>query len=300
MDQASSLRKMVSQEASARKTVQPEGDRPRVIAVTSGKGGVGKTNLVGNLARAYAAMGKEVLILDADLGLANIDILFGVRPAFNIGHVIRGEKRLEEVMVSPADRIRIIPAGSGISSLTQLTEGEKLSLLGEFEASEIRADIVLIDTGAGISQNVIYFNLAADECILVATPEPTSITDVYAMMKVMVTEHGYKHFKLLVNMVNNKKEAKQVFLTLSQAASRFLTGVVLEFGGFIPHDPYLRKAVLDRKTVMTAYPQTEASRQIRSIAKTLLNTPVRHDSEGTIKFFMKRFVSLSPEASPEA
>nr|WP_303649917.1 MinD/ParA family protein [Desulfobotulus pelophilus] len=268
--------------------------QPRVIAVSSGKGGVGKTNLVGNLARAFADMGKEVLILDADLGLANIDILFGIRPPFHIGHVLSGERSLHEVMVSPADRIRIIPAGSGTSGLTHLTEGQKLTLLGEFESADLAADVVLIDTGAGISKNVLYFNLAADECLLVATPEPTSITDAYAMMKVMTSEHGARHFKLVVNMVNSVKEAKQVFLTLNQAAERFLTGAVLEYAGHIVFDPVLRKSVQERKTVLTAYPDAECSKQIRNLAKVLMNAPRRHDTEGSIKLFFKRFTALPP------
>lgn len=273
--------------------VAPAQGQPRVIAVTSGKGGVGKTNLVGSLSRAFAEMGKEVLIVDADLGLANMDILFGIRPPFHIGHVLSGERGLEEVMVSPAERIRIIPAGSGTTELTQLTEGQKLTLLGEFESLDIAADVVLIDTGAGISKNVLYFNLAADECLVVATPEPTSITDAYAMMKVMNTEHGARHFKLVVNMVSSVKEAKQVFLSLNQAAGRFLNGVVLEYAGHVSADTLLRKSVLERKTVLTAYPQAQCSRDIRNLARVLLNTPRRRDADGTIKLFMKRFAALS-------
>lgn len=296
MDQATSLRKMISGQGVQRRplaSLASEG-QPRVIAVTSGKGGVGKTNLTASLARAFAEMGKEVLIVDADLGLANMDILFGIRPPFHIGHVLNGEKSLEEVLVSPSERIRILPAGSGTSELTQLTEGQKLTLLGEFEALDLAADVVLVDTGAGISKNVLYFNLAADECLLVATAEPTSITDAYAMMKVMSVEHGARHFKLLVNMVSSVKEAKQVFLTLNQAAGRFLDGVVLEYAGHVSQDPLLRKSVQERKTVLTAYPQAECSKQIRNLAKVLLKSPRRHDGEGNIKLFMKRFVALSP------
>ncbi|TWI72399.1 flagellar biosynthesis protein FlhG [Desulfobotulus alkaliphilus] len=296
MDQATSLRKMISRQGAQRRQAVAalSSDQPRVIAVSSGKGGVGKTNLVGNLARAFAGMGKEVLILDADLGLANIDILFGIRPAFHIGHVLNGEKTLNEVMVSPADRIRIIPAGSGTSGLTHLTEGQKLTLLGEFEDANLKADVVLIDTGAGISKNVLYFNLAADECLLVATPEPTSITDAYAMMKVMTAEHGARHFKLVVNMVSSVKEAKQVFLTLNQAAERFLTGAVLEYMGHISMDPMLRRSVQERKTVFTAYPRAECSQQIAKLAKVLVSAPRRHDTEGSIRLFFKRFTALPP------
>ena len=185
VDQASSLRKIISDRASAvkKRSNSPKNTAPRVIAVTSGKGGVGKTNIVGNLAMGFTKLGLKVLILDADLGLANIDIIFGLYPKFNISHVVSGEKELKEVIVTTSHGIRIIPAGSGFSSLTTLTEGEKLNLLGEFEAYDEDVDIVLIDTGAGVSPNVIYFNLAADECILVASFEPTSITDAYKVIE---------------------------------------------------------------------------------------------------------------------
>ena len=269
---------------------ETQGTRPRVMAVTSGKGGVGKTNLVAGLARAYADMGLKVLIFDADLGLANVDILFGMRPAWNIGHVLKGEKRLAEVVVQPEEGIRIIPGGTGTSELTSLTEGQKLALLSEFDSWEEAADIVLVDTGAGISGNVTYFNLAADECVVIATPEPTSITDAYAMMKVMAQEHGHRHFRLVVNMARSVKEAKRVFFTLSQASERFLDSVVIEYAGHIPHDELLPKAVLAKTSVVKRYPGAEASKRIRALAKVLVQAPPRSDGVGNIKFFMQRLV----------
>ena len=265
---------------------------PRVIAVTSGKGGVGKTNIVGNLAVGFARLGQKVLIIDADLGLANIDIIFGLRPPYNIGHVIAGEKRLSEVVVKTPHGIGIVPAGSGFANLTALTEGEKLNLLSEFEAYDEEVDVVLIDTGAGVSSNVIYFNLAADECIIVASYEPTSITDAYAMMKVMSTEHGTRHFKLLVNMVKDSKEAKSVYASLNQAADRFLGGVVIEYLGYIPRDENLRQAVLRRGTVMDLFPDSAASRMFRQVAGSIHASPRRQDSEGNIKFFLKRMIAF--------
>ncbi len=296
MDQASSLRKLIRERSSAaRKRMNtPESTAPRVIAVTSGKGGVGKTNIVGNLAVAFSKLGLKVLVMDADLGLANIDIIFGIFPEFNIGHVISGEKELKEVIVTTHHGIRIIPAGSGFSNLTTLTEGEKLNLLGEFETYDEEVDIVLIDTGAGVSSNVIYFNLAADECILVASYEPTSITDAYAMMKVMSSEHGTKHFKLLVNMVKDAQEAKKVYASLSQAADRFLGGVVVEYLGYVPRDEKLREAVINRRTVTDLYPEAPSSRMFHNIARSVLASPRRFESEGNIKFFLKRFMAYHP------
>jgi flagellar biosynthesis protein FlhG len=263
---------------------------PRVISVTSGKGGVGKTNIVGNLAMALTRLGKRVLILDADLGLANIDIIFGIHPSYNIGHVISGEKTLPEIIVDGPEGISIIPAGSGFVDLTHLTEGQKLALISEFEALGDILDVLLIDTSAGISQNVIYFNLAADDCVIVATSEPTSITDAYAMMKVMATEHRARHFKLLVNMVADADEAKAVYLNLSQATDRFLKGVVIEYVGFIPVDELMKKAVKNRKPIIDFYPDAVSSRMIKKIAEDLLDWPRRHESDGNIKFFLKRYI----------
>ena len=303
MDQASSLRKIVKKQAEdtlkkrmPQKTVNIKEKRlPRVIAITSGKGGVGKTNIVASLAVALSKLGQKVLILDADLGLANIDIIFGVRPEYNISHVISGEKSLAEIILEVRPQVRIIPAGSGFENLTALTEGQKLHLLSEFEALDGEADFVLIDTGAGISSNVLYFNLAADECVVIATHEPTSITDAYAMMKVMSISHGMRRYKLLVNMVKDESEAKQVYLALSQALDRFLKGSVLEYLGAIPQDEKLKSAVLNRKPVMEKYPEAPSSLRIFSQAKAFMNTPSPLDGGGNMKFFMQRFLThLNP------
>lgn len=298
MDQASSLRKLVSKKSSEVKgeisSNRTNGDQPseapRVIAITSGKGGVGKTNIVGNLAKSFTKRGKKVLILDADLGLANIDIIFGLYPKYNIGHVISGEKELSEVIVETEEGIQIIPAGSGFVNLTALTEGEKLNLLTEFEALDGIADIVLIDTGAGISSNVIYFNTAAEECLVVATGEPTSMTDAYAVMKVMSTEHGVRHFRLIVNMVKTEKDAKAVFSKLSQAAEKFLSSIIIEYLGYVPIDEKLKESVASRATVLDMYPDAPSSKCIDQLAERILNTPRRLANEGTMKFFVKRFI----------
>ena len=301
MDQASSLRKIVS--AKARQTPQRlvaaasldsslSASAPRAIAVTSGKGGVGKTNIVGSLAMVLASRGQKVLILDADLGLANIDIIFGVHPKFNIGHVLDGEKTLPEIIVEGPAGIQIVPAGSGFTNLTHLTEGQKLNLLGEFEAFGDDLDVMLIDTGAGISSNVLYFNLAADDCIIVVTPEPTSITDAYAMMKVMFLQHGTRHFQLLVNMATSEREAKSVYANLVQAADRFLNGVVIQFLGMVPSDQNVTRAVRERRIAVDAYPQAAWSRSIHALADQLTDRPRRQDTDGNIKFFFKRFIEF--------
>lgn len=298
MGQANSLRKYVNKKVAAmnekvaKKTLSQRStdQSPRVIAVTSGKGGVGKTNIVGNLAVAFANIGKKVMIFDADLGLANIDIILGLNLIYNMGHVINGEKALGDIIIDGPENIRVIPAGSGLAKLTQLTEGQKLNLFTEFEALDEMTDIFLIDTGTGISSNVLYFNLAADECIIVATNEPASITDAYAMMKVMAIHHDKKYFKLLVNMADSAEIAKSVYLNLNQAADRFLNDVVIEYLGYLPDDAMLKKAVINQKTVLEMFPVAASSKAFLKLAANMLETPPRYDSDGNIKFFLKRFI----------
>jgi len=300
LDQASGLRKIVDSEASrmktqisADKTGKNMGQRPRVISITSGKGGVGKTNITANLAMAFSKLGKKVLILDADLGLANIDIIFGLHPAYNLGNVLSGERQLADVIVDGPCGIRIIPGGSGLTNLVHLTRGQKLSLLSEFDALEDKVDYFLIDTGAGISSNVLYFNLSADECVIVATPEPTSITDAYAMMKVMSTQHGATSFKLLMNMVKDANEAKSVYLKLTEVADKFLNDVFIEYLGYIPADELVKQSVLKRKTFMELYPGAASSQKIKQIARLISDTPRRYDNDGNIKFFFRRLMEYS-------
>jgi len=261
---------------------------PRVIAVTSGKGGVGKTNIVGNLAVSLSRMGKRVVIIDADVGLANVDIIFNLRPEYNIRHVISSEKTLNQVLVESDHGIKILPGGSGFADLTQLNEGEKLNLLSEFETLSDQADIIFVDTGAGISSNVLYFNCACDECIVIATREPTSITDAYAMMKVMFQEYGTKYFKLIVNMVDSVSQAKKVYGALSSALDKYLKNVVLEYAGHIPFDRQLQLAVQKRGLVMDMASDSLSAKAINEIAAGLGNTPVRTNSDGNLTFFMNK------------
>lgn len=261
---------------------------PRVIAVTSGKGGVGKTNIVGNLAVAMTRLGKRVVIIDADVGLANIDIIFNLRPKYNIRHLVSGEKTLSQVMVTTDHGIGILPGGSGFADLTRFSEGEKLTLLSEFEAFSDMADIILLDTGAGISSNVLYFNASADQCLVVATTEPTSITDAYALMKVMSQNYGIKYFKLMVNMADNRAGAKRVYASLSNAMDKFLKNVVLEYCGYVPFDPALKKAVQNRSILLDTVKQSPAANAMSDLAKNLLNDNRTNQNQGNLTFFMNR------------
>ena len=297
MHQANGLRGAVSSKAYDMNRVKevntyPVGSpSPRVIAVTSGKGGVGKTSVVANLAIAFRRLGKRVLILDGNLGLANIDIIFGLNPVYNIEHVISGEKDLAEVIVEGPEEISIIPAGSGVHELAHLTNGQKLHLLNEFDTLNEDFDILLIDTGAGISSNVIYFNIAAQERIVVATSEPSSITDTYALIKVIFTQHGTRSFKVLVNMVNNAEGGKSVFENLSNVSGNFLKDISLEYIGFISKDDKFQKAVKQRRTVSQLYPESESSKGFFDLAQRLLNSSMNRSSDGNIKFFWRKLVS---------
>jgi flagellar biosynthesis protein FlhG len=302
MDQATGLRRMVKGKSDKiyrlrrdnRSQSSSSQTKPRVIAITSGKGGVGKTNAVGNVAIACQRMGKKVLIFDADLGLANIDIIFGLNPKHTIAEVIKGEKGLSQIIVTGPEGVAVMPASSGVQELVHLTEGQKINLLNEFDTLNNNFDILLIDTGAGISSNVIYFNLAAQERIVIVTPEPTSITDAYALMKVMFREHGTKSFLLLVNMVEDEKEARSVYQNLSKVVARFMGGISIDYAGFIPWDSCLQESVTRREPVVCCYPESSSSKSFKELAHYLVKQTDRRPIDGNIKFFWKRLMAGMP------
>ncbi len=296
MDQATNLRRIVKKESGrvhklrASDTSSPRITSPMVFAVTSGKGGVGKTNIVGNLAITYQRMKKKVLIFDADLGLANIDIIFGINPKYTIEDVIKGEKELSQIIAKGPEGVAIIPASSGVQELSNLTEGHKINLLNEFDLLNKRYDILLIDTGAGISSNVLYFNLAAQERIVVVTPEPTSITDAYALIKVMFKQHGIKNFILLMNMVKNESEAVSVYKHLSRVIEKFMGSISLGYAGHIPYDSRIHESVSRREPVTCCYPQSASSQSFQQLAEYLLNQSDGKHHDGSIKFFLKKIM----------
>ncbi len=261
---------------------------PRVICVTSGKGGVGKTNITANLAYALAALGQRVLVLDADLNLANIDVLLGLTPRYNLHHVFTGEKSLPEVMIPGPGGMKILPGASGIMELTALNEEQRLYFLTEMAALEDNVDVMLIDTGAGINDNVIYFNLAAQERIVVLTPEPTSLTDAYALIKVLSTRHNVKRFKIIINMALSRTEAMDVFRQLYKVCDQFLETLSLDFVGHIPYDKLLTVAVRSQRLINEKFPDAEASVMLRQAAATLLRGGSEQTNDGNIKFFWSR------------
>ncbi len=240
----------------------------RVIAITSGKGGVGKTNIVANLGYALCKTGKKVLIFDADLGLGNLDVLLGLTPRYNLSHVIDGRQRLSDIIVDGPGNLKILPASSGIQELTKLTAAQKMEIFNELNALLSGYDIVLIDTAAGISANVLYFNASANEIMVVVTPEPTSITDAYALMKILSVKYQEKHFRLLVNQAKNTREADDVSRQLCLVANRFLD-VSIEYFGSVLSDNKVKRGVRKQQVVSQMAPMTQASRNFAELAHKL-------------------------------
>jgi len=259
----------------------------RVLAVSSGKGGVGKTNLVANLAYGLSKRGQNVLVVDADLGLNNIDILLGLAPRFHIGHVLSGEKNIEDIIVRGPANLRILPAGDGLQELTQLETEKKMLLMDELDRVSQKYDFLIFDTGAGISQNVTYFCSAAHEIILVATTEPTSLTDVYALIKVLNQKHAQKYFRVVINSVDSEREAKSIFNNLAAVTDRFLTDVSLEYLGFIQYDPNVSRAVRQQKAFMELYPYSKVSQCVDLLADKIVQEKRPTAGEGDRPFFWK-------------
>ncbi|MGD9729175.1 MAG: MinD/ParA family protein [Nitrospiraceae bacterium] len=262
---------------------------PQVITVTSGKGGVGKTNVVANLAIALSRAGKRVLVLDADLGLGNIDVLLGLTPKYTLEHVLSGTRSLSEIMLEGPSGIRILPASSGLAQLTALSEPQHQILQGELEQVSHLIDILLIDTGAGISSNVTFFAAAAQSIVVVISPEPTSLTDAYALMKVLLRQYRERRFHVLVNLAKSPNEAARVFAKLEVAASRFLQ-ISIEYLGAVPLDDYLPLAVTQQRAVLDRYPQAPSSRAFLSLTEAVDRLAVPDLPKGTVQFLWQQLL----------
>jgi flagellar biosynthesis protein FlhG len=232
---------------------------------------VGKTNIVANLGFTLCRFGKKVLILDADLGLGNLDVLLGLAPEHNLSDVIHGDKKLADIIVEGPGRLKILPAASGIQELTELSAEERYLFFSQLSQLIKDFDIVLIDTAAGISANVLFFNINADEVMVVVTPEPTSITDAYALMKVLSVKYGTDHFKLVVNAATSEQEADEVFRQLSLVADRFLN-IRIEYYGRIGLDEKLKKGVRRQKVVSEMAPLAKASRDFSVLSRKIANS----------------------------
>jgi flagellar biosynthesis protein FlhG len=248
VDQAEKLRLMVRD---SRKNA-------RVLAVASGKGGVGKSNVAANLAICLAASGKEVLLIDADLGLANLDIILNVKARHTLAHVISGQRSLEEIVLKGPAGIRLICGASGLTKMADLNEFQRQRLIQDMSQLERQVDVIVIDTGAGITRNVLSFCDASDQTLVVTTPEPTSITDAYAVIKCLSQNRGGVKVSLLVNMAQSRQDAKSVYQRIAGVAQKFLSVVVYD-AGYILRDEHVVEAVKQREPVVLAYPRCPAS-----------------------------------------
>jgi flagellar biosynthesis protein FlhG len=266
--------------------------RTHVIAVTSGKGGVGKSNVVANLAVALAKSGKQVLVLDADLGLGNLDVLLGLAPRYTIEHVLSGTQRLTDILLEGPAGIHVLPASSGVPHLTVLTESQQLMIQEQLAQLSMEMDVLLIDTGAGISPTVTFFAASAHESVVVVSPEPTSLTDAYALIKVLSRQYRERRFKVLVNQAKSPREAGEVFRKLDRAADRFLD-VVIDYVGFIPDDDYVPLAVMQQKAVCDLFPGAPASQAFARLAGQVMQWSKPDMPKSSVQLLWQRLVHAS-------
>jgi len=281
-NQARTLKKIVSNKMKSSSL--------RVLAVSSGKGGVGKTNIVANLAYVLSKQDKKVLVVDADLGLNNIDILLGLNPKFHIGHVLSGQKNVQDIITEGPAGIHLLPAGGGLQELTQLDDEKKVVLMEELDQFSSGYDFLIFDTGAGISTNVTYFCSAAHEILLVATTEPTSLTDVYALIKTLYTKHAQKYFRVIINSVGSESEARLIFKNLAAVADRFLPDVSVEYLGYILLDPVVTKAVRQQKAFSELYPDSKVTQCINRLVQKIVGEKKSVvDDEQSILFWRTAF-----------
>ncbi|HFB64270.1 MAG TPA: MinD/ParA family protein [Aeromonadales bacterium] len=261
----------------------------KVISVTGGKGGVGKSNISVNMAVALAMEGHRVMLLDADLGLANVDVMLGLKVKRNLSHVLNGDCDLEDIIITGPEGMKIIPAASGTKSMAHLSEMEHVGLVRAFSSLSEQVDYLIVDTAAGIADNVISFTLASQDVLMVVCDEPTSITDAYALIKVLSQEHNIYNFKVLANMVRSPQEGRHLFSKLTAVSDRFLD-VGLEYLGSVPFDENVRNAIRKQKPFVQTYPRSPAAVAIKQLAKKVDDWPLPSSARGNIEFFMERLV----------
>jgi flagellar biosynthesis protein FlhG len=270
--------------------MQQNASRPvKVIGVTGGKGGVGKTTVATNLAIAMAAMGREVMLLDADLGLANVDVVLGLHTRFNLGHVISGDCALEDAIVTGPHGLQIVPAASGIERMANLSPAEHAGLIRAFSDLYHRIDALVIDTAAGLHDSVVTFTQAAHHVLVVVCDEPASITDAYALIKVLSRDHGVRRFQILANQTRRSGEGPGLFQKIERVCDRFLN-VSLEFAGSVPFDDYLRRAVQRQTAVVQSFPASNSSVALKNLAVKADKWSVPYAARGHLEFFVERMV----------
>lgn len=288
-DQAERLRQMVGHlsapTASERLPRKPFSCR--VIAVTSGKGGVGKTNISVNLALAFAAKGKNVLLFDADMGLANVDVMLGMIPQYTLLNVLNGQKSLSEIITEGPGGVRIVASGSGgVQELADLNETQRSKFLDALQELQHQAEIILIDTGAGLHRNVLAFALAAEEVLIVTTPEPTALMDAYGMIKILYRERREPQIQVVVNMAGSPAEADEAGQKLVVLSKRFLD-LKIEYLGYLLRDPGMIRAVKEQKPVMLSSPMGPSALSLAKLAESLLSGKSGAGEGNLLQFFKK-------------
>ncbi|MDN5293813.1 MAG: flagellar biosynthesis protein FlhG [Eubacteriales bacterium] len=281
---AQDLHRQVEEELKARARTA------RVITVTSGKGGVGKTNFSLNLGIALQKLNKRTILIDADLGMANVDVVLGLVPRYTLYDVIKGEKEIDEIIVEGPDGLKIIPGGSGIQELANLDRERLESIITQIYRLDGEADLIIIDTGAGLSQNVMSFVLAADEVILLTTPEPTAITDAYGLVKNLFRHRPDSKVYLVVNMAESDEEAEMVARKLEIVTQKFLQAQITCLG-YILNDPHVARAVKMQVPFIISYPSARASRRIKEVAARLVDVPDYGEEKG-LKGFLDRMLAF--------
>jgi flagellar biosynthesis protein FlhG len=278
---------MTEQRTSVRHTHDP---RPaQVVAVTGGTGGVGKTNVCANLGVSLARRGHETMLFDADLGLANLEVLLGLHSSHNLSHVIDGLVSLEQIVVEGPAGLKIVPGASGVSRMASLSRAEQAGLVQAFSELTMPIDYLLVDTAAGITQDVVRFTRAAQEVVVVVCDEPASLTDAYALIKVMSREHGVMRFRFVANMVAGAQEGRRLYEKLVGVTDRFLD-VALSYLGAIPLDEQLRKAVQRRRAVTDLYPRSRSAAAFGELAAAVESWPRPSVASGHQEFFLERVV----------
>lgn len=271
----------------------------RVIAVTGGKGGVGKTSVAINLGMAMSNRGKKVMVMDADLGLANIDVLLGLNPRANLHHVITGECTLEEIIVDGPGNLKIIPASSGVKDMADLDPQFHAGIIQAFSELSQDVDVLIVDTAAGISDEVTSFTRAAQEVVVVVCDEPASITDAYAIIKLMSREHYVYRFRILANMATSPQHGREIYTKIAKVTDRFLD-VALDYMGYVPEDEYLRKSVKKQRAVVEAFPRSKSAQAFVTLADKANKWPIPMSAAGHLEFFVERLIQPFNNQNVEA
>ena len=265
----------------------------QVIAVTGGKGGTGKTSVAVNLATAFARAGRTTMLLDGDLGLANVDVLLGLTPRCTLEQVLSGDRRLEEVILETSAGVRVVPAASGVARMAALSASEQAAIVHAFSTLPGSLDVLIVDTAAGISESVLQFCQSAQQVLVVLRDEPTSLTDTYALIKVLSRGRGVRNFRVLANMIRHSGQGQSVFRRLQRVTDRYLE-VALDYVGEIPEDSALQRSVQAQRPVLEAFPASPAAQAFKRLARAASRWPLPRGPSGHLEFFLERMLRRTP------